>query len=414
MKLPIKLLFAILLVPFLYGSAVQAQTEDQRMNEKPNRLSLGLFGGATKGHMNIGTEIDPTFGLNLRYAANPTFAIQTNFSFGEMTTNPDDDNYYEREFTNSYKSVSVTSQIGLLRLLGTKSKILKIYGDVGLGLVFNDVTTSVNNKIGQWEDFVGEDHTEYSMVGIFGGGVRLNVSHRIDLFAQYDYIISNSDLIDGYRTRPELQIDLHRRTPDNWSRFTAGIQIKLGGSDSDADWHRYDPTMDYSEIRRLEEQIAQLDRRVTDNSARLDEQDEYNTRIEQRMTEFEERLTNLEQMLEEEEAVELTIASDVLFAFDKSEIRETAKPTLARVADALFKNPDKDLLVVGPTDAIGTEAYNQGLSERRAASVKEYLVDAGISADRIMTQGMGETQPVASNDTPEGRQLNRRVEMTIE
>ncbi|MDX1587279.1 MAG: OmpA family protein, partial [Balneolaceae bacterium] len=322
--------------------------------------------------------------------------------------------YYEREFTNSYKSVSVTSQIGLLRLLGTKSKILKIYGDVGLGLVFNDVTTSVNNKIGQWEDFVGEDHTEYSMVGIFGGGVRLNVSHRIDLFAQYDYIISNSDLIDGYRTRPELQIDLHRRTPDNWSRFTAGIQIKLGGSDSDADWHRYDPTMDYSEIRRLEEQIAQLDRRVTDNSARLDEQDEYNTRIEQRMTEFEERLTNLEQMLEEEEAVELTIASDVLFAFDKSEIRETAKPTLARVADALFKNPDKDLLVVGPTDAIGTEAYNQGLSERRAASVKEYLVDAGISADRIMTQGMGETQPVASNDTPEGRQLNRRVEMTIE
>lgn len=411
MKTQYNLLLVMLLLPLLVASTANAQDE----NQKPNKLSIGIFGGITQGHMNIGTEYDPTFGFNLRYAANPTMAVQTNFTFGTMTTHPEDDNYYDREFENSYVTTSMSSQIDILRLLGSTSEHVKLYTNVGLGLIFSDVTTSVNNQVGDWEEFIGEDHTEPAMFATFGPGVRFNLGRRIDLFAQYDYYISNSELIDGFRTRPETEIDLHRRTPDNWSSITAGIQIKFGSSDTDADWHEYDPSWaSQDDIDRLDGRINDLDGRVADNTSRLDEQQNYLEMLEERMDEFEDRLSRLEQLVEEQDRTELTIGSDILFAFDSSVIRESAKPTLARVVRALANNPDETLHVVGHTCDIGTEEYNQGLSERRAASVKEYLVNSGISTDRITTEGFGETDPLVPNESEAARQLNRRVELTIE
>lgn len=414
MKAFYKFLIIALLVPiFGYSNAIAQDNTEQ--NEVPDKLSVGLLGGFTVGHMNIGTEYNPTFGFNLRYAANPTIALQTNFLFGKMTTNPDDDNYFDREFENSYITTSVSSQIDLLRVLGSTSENVKFYLGVGLGLIFNDVTTDVNNREpDNWVDFVGEDHTEPAMFASFGPGLRFNLGRRIDLFAQYDYYISNSELIDGFRTRPELEIDLHRRTPDNWSAVTAGIQIKFGSSDKDADWHTYTPGIDRSEINRLDGRIDGLEERVSDNSARLDEHQEYLEMLEERMNEFEDRLSRLEQLVEEQDRTELTIGNDILFAFDSSVIRESAKPTLARVVHALNENPDEDIYIAGHTCDIGTEEYNQGLSERRAASVKEYLVNSGVSPDRITTEGFGETDPLVPNESEAARQLNRRVEITIE
>lgn len=414
MKAFYKLLFITFFLSSIAFSTVNAQ-EMVEENEVPNRFSVGLLGGVTIGHMNIGTEYDPTFGFNLRYAANPVLAVQTNFTFGKMTTHPDDDNYFDREFENSYVTSSVSTQADLLRLLGGTSENVKLYASVGLGLIFSDVTTDVNNKEpDNWEHFQGEDHDEPAMFASFGPGVRFNLGQRIDLFAQYDYYISNSELIDGFRTRPELDIDLHRRTPDNWSAITAGIQIKFGSSDRDADWHTYRPGVDPSEINRLDSRIDSLDERVTDNTSRLDEHQDYLEMLEERMDEFEERLNNLEQLIEEQDRTELTIGSDILFAFDSSVIRESAKPTLAKVARALANNPDESLYVAGHTCDIGTDEYNQGLSERRAAAVKEYLTNSGISSDRITTEGFGESDPLVPNESEAARQLNRRVELTIQ
>lgn len=421
MKTFYKLLLITLLLPLLGYTTASAQDmvdgNDPMVeeNEPPSKLSIGLLGGVTIGHMNIGTEYNPTFGFNLRYAANPVLAVQTNFTFGKMTTNPDDDNYFEREFENSYITSSISTQADLLRLLGGNSENVKLYASVGLGLIFNDVTTQVNNKEpSNWENFQGENHDEPAMFASFGPGVRFNLGRRVDLFAQYDYYISNSELIDGFRTRPELQIDLHRRTPDNWSALTAGIQIKFGGSDKDADWHSYDPTLDPNLINRLDRRIDALDERVSDNSARLDEHQEYLEMLEERMDEMERRLDNLEQMVRDMDRTELTIGSDILFAFDSSVIRESAKPTLAKVVRALANNPDESVHIAGHTCDIGTDEYNQGLSERRAASVKEYLVKSGISEDRITTEGFGESDPLVPNENEAARKLNRRVELTIE
>lgn len=419
MKTFYKFLLVVLLLPVLGVSVVNAQDDmdDVQANEKPDKLSIGLMGGITQGHMNIGTEYDPTFGFNLRYAANPTIAVQANFLFGQMTTNPDDDNYFDREFENSYFLTSVATQLDILRILGGSSQSVKLYTSVGLGLMFNDVTTQVNNKVGEWENFKGEDHDEPAMFASFGPGIRFNLGRRIDLFAQYDYYISNSELIDGFRTRPELEIDLHRRTPDNWSTITAGIQIKFGGSDKDADWNTYTPGLDADALRdinRLDRRISDLDERVSDNEARLDEHQEYLEMLDERVTTLEEKLANLEQLVKEQARTELTIGNDILFAFDSSVIRESAKPTLARIVQALAQNPNKKLHIEGHTCDIGTNEYNMGLSQRRANSVKDYLVKSGIPTDRITTEAFGETEPLVPNENEAARKLNRRVEMTIE
>ena len=109
----------------------------------------------------------------------------------------------------------------------------------------------------------------------------------------------------------------------------------------------------------------------------------------------------------------VTLQANTLFDFDKSVV----KPEGRVVLDGLV-NRAKDLnleviIAVGHTDWVGTDAYNQKLSERRAAAVKAYLVSKGIPAGKIYTEGKGESKPVASNKTREGRAQNRRVEIEL-
>ena len=104
---------------------------------------------------------------------------------------------------------------------------------------------------------------------------------------------------------------------------------------------------------------------------------------------------------------------NVHFDFDKATLRPEAIAILNDAA-ALLKTHERVVVeVAGHTDSVGTDAYNQGLSERRANSVRDYLVSQGINASRMTAKGYGEAQPVATNDTDEGRQLNRRVELIV-
>jgi len=113
-----------------------------------------------------------------------------------------------------------------------------------------------------------------------------------------------------------------------------------------------------------------------------------------------------------ERGIVLTI-SDILFAFDKDNLNASGLNSMDKIAAFLRERPNRKLLVEGHTDNIGTFEYNQGLSERRAASVKNALVERGVAAERIVTIGYSEKYPVASNDTDAGRQQNRRVEVVI-
>ncbi len=111
--------------------------------------------------------------------------------------------------------------------------------------------------------------------------------------------------------------------------------------------------------------------------------------------------------------IRLTMADAITFEFNRAYVNPKFLPHLRDLARTLNAHPSMAVAVVGHTDAIGSDAYNQELSERRADAVGEALRDFSVPYRRIVESGMGEMQPVASNATDEGRARNRRVEITL-
>ena len=112
-------------------------------------------------------------------------------------------------------------------------------------------------------------------------------------------------------------------------------------------------------------------------------------------------------------AEKVTFAADVLFDFDKSAVKPEGKSKLDDLSGKVRGVNLEVVIAIGHADSIGSDAYNQKLSVRRAESVKAYLVSKGIEPNRIYTEGKGEKQPVADNKTREGRAKNRRVEIEV-
>lgn len=113
------------------------------------------------------------------------------------------------------------------------------------------------------------------------------------------------------------------------------------------------------------------------------------------------------------EGIAVTFDSGLLFAYDSDVIQPAARANLTELANSLKKYPESSLLIVGHTDDTGSDSYNQGLSQRRADAAASFLVSQGIARSRIQTSGKGESEPVASNMSDDGRAQNRRVEVAI-
>ena len=135
------------------------------------------------------------------------------------------------------------------------------------------------------------------------------------------------------------------------------------------------------------------------------------------------RMDKQEQELRQIEGVEVTrpsegeinvrLTSDILFDFNSAALRPESRTTLSELGENFRQYPDNTIIVEGHTDSVGTDSYNQRLSEERAANVADYLIDRGVSSSKVIVYGFGEARPKSSNDTAEGRQLNRRVEIHI-
>jgi outer membrane protein OmpA-like peptidoglycan-associated protein len=118
------------------------------------------------------------------------------------------------------------------------------------------------------------------------------------------------------------------------------------------------------------------------------------------------------QAKETERGIVLTLG-DVLFDVDETSLKAGATQSLSRLVSFLKEYPDRQILVEGHTDSTGTAEYNLGLSQRRADAVVQFLTLNGVAPERVVATGYGKAYPVATNDTAEGRQLNRRVEIVI-
>lgn len=115
----------------------------------------------------------------------------------------------------------------------------------------------------------------------------------------------------------------------------------------------------------------------------------------------------------EDEIIVLSDVGNVLFAFDSAELTMAAKDALVQISGRLTAAAVVSVKVLGHTDSVGSDAYNQGLSERRAKSVADFLVTQGVAANKLTTEGLGESQPVADNASDAGRAQNRRVELHV-
>jgi outer membrane protein OmpA-like peptidoglycan-associated protein len=136
------------------------------------------------------------------------------------------------------------------------------------------------------------------------------------------------------------------------------------------------------------------------------------------------RMDKQEQELRQIEGVEVSrpsegeisvrLTNDILFDHDSSTLRSASRTTLTELAENFRQYPDNRIIVEGHTDASGTDTYNQRLSEQRASNVADFLIDRGVSSSAITVYGFGESRPKSSNETAEGRQMNRRVEIHIQ
>ena len=113
------------------------------------------------------------------------------------------------------------------------------------------------------------------------------------------------------------------------------------------------------------------------------------------------------------EGIAVTFDSGILFSFDSAELTSEARTNLRKLADSLQEEKRTNVMIVGHTDSAGGDSYNQALSGRRGNAAEDYLASQGIASSRVQSRGRGETEPITSNATEDGRRQNRRVEVAI-
>lgn len=135
-------------------------------------------------------------------------------------------------------------------------------------------------------------------------------------------------------------------------------------------------------------------------------------KMDRQAEEIKQSIPNAE-VIREGEGIIVKFDSGILFDVNQNTLKINARSNIESLATSLKNNPETTVLIVGHTDATGTDAYNLKLSERRAAAVRSYTIAQGIASSRLTTEGRGEGEAISDNTTEEGRALNRRVEIVI-
>jgi len=171
-----------------------------------------------------------------------------------------------------------------------------------------------------------------------------------------------------------------------------------------------------AQMQQKQGQLTQAQGQLSQTQNELNKTKEQLAQSEAQQREAMARLTaaNTAQVKEEPRGTVITLSGAVLFESGKSMLLPTAQSKLTEVASVLKEQPDKNLLIEGHTDSRGSDETNQKLSKARAESVAQYLISQGVPAQRVTTAGLASNQPIADNETAEGRANNRRVEIVVQ
>lgn len=224
-----------------------------------------------------------------------------------------------------------------------------------------------------------------------------------DVLAQREQQI-NSQRTELQRLQSEREESERRRVEADNARATAIAE---------AERRRYDAEQQALQLRQ---QVADQQARTAQTEAELararDELARRDAVATERITTMQTELAKLAQTRTSERGFIVTLPG-LFFDSGKSVLKPGARNTLTKIAEQLKMNPDARIEIEGHTDSVGSEAMNQALSEKRAAAVRDYLASRGVPSGRVTMAGLGESTPVASNETAAGRQQNRRVELVI-
>jgi outer membrane protein OmpA-like peptidoglycan-associated protein len=393
----------VAILTLFMGKSTQAQ---QYFDFYPDgkRWDLGLYSGTSLGKkggkwMTLGGNFDvnaganPAFGASLSYAISQPFAVQLNVLSGAFA-NDYDPTY---SFRNDYLLFTGRGVVYLNNIAQT----WRIYDRIN-----PYVFAGFGRMINRLSERTVPDRSYTVSAFLTGLGLKFYINQTFDLLLNYEYYVANTDIVDG-------RVANYNR--DTWGSVYLGVNINLGSSGRrSVHWEPRDMHVERA-FAYYQARVDSVDLMNRHLAARLDERFQSLDHMENRIAELEREFTVMLASNESNggESV-VRVDSDILFAVDCYRIQERSKVLLNMIAHYLLSKPEVSVSIFGHTDALGSAQYNRILSQKRAEAVADYLKAAGIPGSRLIAEGLGSLEPAASNNSEEGRRLNRRVEIIID
>ncbi|MFV0391419.1 MAG: OmpA family protein [Paludibacteraceae bacterium] len=361
-------------------------TSAQRTSVEASKWSIAIKGGGTYFRVTpIGNgytdDMSWGAGLAIERTVNPIFGMGLDISYMDFTRQGLDGKTIDPTLFGAFNLSNLVFPY-------REKSSWNVYAKAGVGAGFysNDISGVKDNGISPV--FMGSLHPEVAL--------SKNIALGVEFAARY----YSKELLGGQVSKDRF---------DDALTLLATLRFNLGSE------HVRNMTMtDFYPASTPAPVVMQTENNNDDSQLinRLDDLDRQGQDIQNRLKKLEQDVKDLQN---KPVGSSTTVSfQNVEFKFDSSELTEESYPTLNQIAAILKDNPTWSALKVqGHTDSVGPESYNQSLSERRTQSVKNYLVSLGIAESVVSTEGFGESKPIASNDTAEGRQTNRRVEFEV-
>lgn len=398
--IPLSLMFLLL----VGVSTTQAQTAEQPYNFSVD-FGTSSYNGDLGNELLEYSEADFTYGIGLSAYLNPMFdvALKAKIMQLDRVNGPNDTIFAKRNSEFQTDNLNLNLMLRW-KVLGSSSD-LNPYITAGAGANFLQFNSGIRNS-------ENENATYFAVP--FGAGFNFEINDNMMLNFEAIY---NRTFEDGLDSWPVASDDAlpgadARRTSDidgvdhdDFMTMTVGVTWNFGGDDQ--------MSMEERLLRQSMENLEAAEGSSNQASATLEQAQQLN---DETLAALEELRNAMDQMPEESEDLKaemVRIVNNVQFEFDDSEIIEPAYDELNSLAAIMNEYPNLSIDIAARADERGSDSYNEKLSMRRAESVKNYLVEQGVSASRITTRALGETDPLMSGNSATAYAQNRSVQVTL-